>query len=171
MKHRCWIVAQRCVSCRWPTPRRKEIKSPRGGCLGPARGVHPRSPPGLRILRTFPLNRRCEAMRLIPVAVALVALTSPALTQGITQSEAQSSPSSSHGPTTDVICREEISATLCNVVGSPSYGGFVSTNNSQGTVGYSAVPTPHSALWEFLARGRTMRLGHSHSRSVWLMPH
>jgi hypothetical protein len=35
-----------------------------------------------------------------------------------------------------------LSATFCNVVGSPSNGGFGSTNNSQGTVGSSAVPTP-----------------------------
>ena len=81
-------------------------------------------------------------MRLIQLTVALAALTSPALAQGITQPEGQSSPSSSHGPTTDVICIEEISATFCNVVGSPSNGGFGSTNNSQGTVGSSAVPTP-----------------------------
>src|SRR5580658_9547767 len=84
-------------------------------------------------------------MRLIPLTVALVALTSPAVAQGVTQggeTEGQSSPFSSHGSTTDVICREEISATFCNVVGSPSNGGFGSTNNSQGTVGSSAVPTP-----------------------------
>jgi hypothetical protein len=106
-------------------------------------------PPRLRILRTFPLNRRCEAMRLIPLTVALVALTSPAVAQGVTQgdqsirpTEGQSSPSSSQRPTTDVICIEEISATFCNVVGSPSNGGFGSTNGSQGTVGSSAVPTP-----------------------------
>jgi hypothetical protein len=88
-------------------------------------------------------------MRLIPLTVALVALTSPAVAQGVTQddrsippTEGQSSPSSSQGPITDVICREEISATFCNVVGSPSNGGFGSANNSQGTVGSSAVPTP-----------------------------
>jgi hypothetical protein len=94
----------------------------------------------LRKLRTFPLNGRCEAMRLIPLTAALVALTSPALAQGVTQPDQP--PSSSHFPTTDVICREEISATFCNVVGGPSNGGFGSTNNSQGTVGSSAVPTP-----------------------------
>jgi hypothetical protein len=83
-------------------------------------------------------------MRLIPLTIALVALTSAAVAQGdqsVRTTEGQSSPSSS-GPTTDVICREEISATFCNVVGSPSNGGFGSTNNSQGTVGSAAVPTP-----------------------------
>jgi hypothetical protein len=58
-------------------------------------------------------------MRLIPLTVALVALTSPAVAQGVTQrdgTEQQSSQFSSHGPTTDVICGEEISATFCNVV-------------------------------------------------------
>jgi hypothetical protein len=48
----------------------------------------------------------------------------------------------SHGPTTDVICSEEISATFCNVVGSLSNGGFGSTNGSQGTVGSATVLTP-----------------------------
>src|ERR1700733_13109091 len=84
-------------------------------------------------------------MRLIPLTVALVALTPQAVAQGVTQrdeTEGQSSQSSSHFPTTDVICREEISATFCNVVGSPNNGGFGSTNNAQGTVGSSAVPTP-----------------------------
>ena len=28
MKHGCWIVAQRRVSCRWPTPQRKAEKMP-----------------------------------------------------------------------------------------------------------------------------------------------
>jgi hypothetical protein len=82
-------------------------------------------------------------MRLIALTVGLVALASPAIAQGdqsIRPTEGQSSPSS-QGPTTDVICREEISATFCNVVGSPSNGGFGSTNNSQGTVGSSAGPT------------------------------
>jgi hypothetical protein len=77
-------------------------------------------------------------MRLLPLTVILVALTSPAVAQGVTQS----SPSLSHFPTTDVICREEISATFCNVVGSPSNGGFGSTSGAQGTVGSPAVPTP-----------------------------
>jgi hypothetical protein len=105
--------------------------------------------PRLRILRTFGLNRRCEAMRLIALTVALVPLTSAAVAQGVTQgdqsirpTEGQSSPSSSQGPTTGVICREEISATFCNVVGSPSNGGFGSTSGAQGTVGSSADPTP-----------------------------
>jgi hypothetical protein len=101
------------------------------------------------MLRTFALNERYEAMRLIPLTVVLVALTFPAVAQdvilrdqSISPTEGQASPSSSHGPTTDVICREEISATFCNVVGSPSNGGFGSSNGSQGTVGSSAVPTP-----------------------------
>jgi hypothetical protein len=84
-------------------------------------------------------------MRLIALTFALVALTSPAVAQGVSQrdeTEGQSSPSSSQGPTTDVICREEISATFCNVVGGPSNGGFGSTSGAQGTVGSSAVPTP-----------------------------
>jgi hypothetical protein len=81
----------------------------------------------------------------VPLTVALVALTSPAVAQGdqsIRSTEEQSSPPSSNFPTTDVICREEINATFCNVVGSPSNGGFGSTNNSQRTVGSSAVPSP-----------------------------
>ena len=78
-------------------------------------------------------------MRLIPLTVALIALTSPAVAQGVTQPGEQSS---SHFPTTDAICREEISATFFNVVGSPSNGGFGSTSGAQGTVGSSAVPTP-----------------------------
>ena len=99
-------------------------------------------------------------MRLVPLTVALVALASPAVAQSVTQrdqsvaNEGQSSSlSSSSGPTTGVICIEEISATFCNVVGSPSNGGFGSTSGAQGTVGSSAVPTPIPTCGDFWPPG------------------
>jgi hypothetical protein len=82
-------------------------------------------------------------MRLFTLTVALVVLTSPAVAQGVTQSDNGIPEGQSHpGPPTDVICREEISATFCNVVAGPSNGGFGATNGAQGIAGSSAVPTP-----------------------------
>ena len=82
-------------------------------------------------------------MRLFALIVALVISTLPTVAQDVTQADNGVTEGQSHpGPPTDVICREEVSATFCNVVVSPSNGGFGATNGAQGTAGSSAVPTP-----------------------------
>lgn len=99
-------------------------------------------------------------MRLFAVTLALVILITPAAAQVVTQrdrsafqAEGQSSPSSSPGPTTGVICQEEVDATFCNAVGSPSNWGFGATSGAQGTVGSPAVPTPIPACGNFWPPG------------------
>lgn len=111
--------------------------------------------------RTFRLSKRCSAMRLLAFTLTLVAFITPAAAQivtqrggAISQAEGRSQTEGpSQGPTTDVICQEEVDATFCNVVGRPSNGGFGATSNAQGTAGSSAVPTPIPHCGDFWPAG------------------
>lgn len=93
-------------------------------------------------------------MKSAALTVALMLAASPAVAQTVTSqsrdlTQGASQGASSQGPTTGVICEEEMTATFCNVVGGPSNGGYGASNGSGGTVGSTSVPTPTPPCGEF----------------------
>jgi hypothetical protein len=101
-------------------------------------------------------RRRCLPMKSAALTVALVLAASPALAQAVTsqssdltQGASLTQGTSSQGPTTGVVCEEEMTATFCNVVGGPSNGGYGASNGSGGTVGSTSVPTPTPPCGDF----------------------
>jgi hypothetical protein len=103
-------------------------------------------------------------MKQVVLTIALLLAASPAASQVGAQREevitlgaqreevitpSEGAPSSSQVPTTGVICEQMMVATFCNVVTSPSTGGYGSSSGAGGTVGSSSVPTPTPPCGEF----------------------
>lgn len=87
-------------------------------------------------------------MKQVALIAALLLVATPAGAQVATSSESQNVGTSSQG-TAGVICEDEMAGTFCNVVTSPSNGGYGASNGSGGTAGSTAVPTPTPPCGEF----------------------